>query len=98
MPHYIVLANFTDQGVRNIRDFPPVMAEATSRLEAQGIKITRYFTLGEYDIVALIEAPSDEAYARAALVIGSQGNIRTTTLKAFTQEEFVRLIQGLPAS
>lgn len=96
MPRYVVLVNFTDQGIRTIRDFPEAMQAATQRLQAAGVSITRYFTMGQYDAVVLIEAPSDEVQLTQALNIGSQGNLRTTTLKAFTEEEFVRAIGNLP--
>ncbi len=98
MPHYIVLVNFTDQGIRNIRDLPQNVAAADQQLEAAGIKIQRFFTLGQYDLVAVVEAPDDEAMAVAALRLGSTGNVRTTTLKAFTQDEFLHLIEHLPSS
>ena len=96
MPHYIILVNFTDQGIRNIRELPTRIPEVDSRLEAAGIKLTRYFTMGQYDAVVVVEAPSDEVGIGALLAIGSMGNIRTTTMRAFTQEEFLRIAQGLP--
>ena len=98
MPHYITMGNFTDEGMRTIRDHPERIAAADQGLAAAGIKLQRFFTLGQYDVVVVVEAPSDEAAATALLMVGSQGHIRTTTFKAFTQEEFVRLIQGLPST
>ena len=91
------MVNFTDQGVRNIRDLPQNAAAADQQLAAAGIKIQRFFTLGQYDVVAVVEAPDDEAAATALLSIGSQGNVRTTTLKAFTQDEFFQLLGHLPS-
>ena len=98
MPHYVVLVNFTDQGMRNIRDLPQNAAAADQQLAAAGIKVQRFFTLGQHDIVVIAEAPDDEAMATATLGIGSVGNVRTTTLKAFTQDEFLKLIGRLPGS
>jgi uncharacterized protein with GYD domain len=98
MPHYVALVNFTDQGIRNIRDLPQSAAAADQRLAAAGISIQRFFTLGQYDVVVILEAPDDEAMAVGLLSIGIQGNIRTTTLKAFTQDEFFHLIERLPSS
>ena len=98
MPHYIALVNFTDQGIRNIRNLPERIQEVDQGLAAAGIKIQRFFTLGQYDIVAIVEAPDDEAAAVALLSVGMQGNIRTTTLSAFTQDEFFQLIGRLPSS
>ncbi|MDA0988930.1 MAG: GYD domain-containing protein [Chloroflexi bacterium] len=98
MPHYITLGNFTDEGMRTIRDHPQRIAAADQGLAAGGVKVQRFFTLGQYDVVSICEAPDDEAMAVAALGIGSTGNVRTTTLKAFTQDEFLHLVEGLPSS
>ncbi|MBI2873412.1 MAG: GYD domain-containing protein [Chloroflexi bacterium] len=96
MPHYIVLANFTDDGVRSMRDLSTQIQAANKRLAAAGIKVQRFFTLGQYDVVSLVEAPNDEAVAAETLVIGSHGHVRTTTLKAFTESEFLKLVERLP--
>ena len=61
-----------------------------------GGKLDIHYTMGEYDAVAMIELPSDEAYNRFALSTGSLGNIRTKTLKAWTQDEFQKVIDQLP--
>ena len=98
MPRYIVLGNFTDEGARNVRDLPRLRDETNRQLEAAGIKIQRFYTLGQYDVVAIIEAPSDEAMATASLSASGQGHVRVTTLKAFTEEEFYKMIEALPAS
>ncbi|MFH1560572.1 MAG: GYD domain-containing protein [Chloroflexota bacterium] len=98
MPHYIVLVNFTDQGIRNIRNLRQDLASRDQQLAEAGIKVQRFFTLGQYDIVAVVEAPDDETMATMALRIGSAGELRTTTLKAFTQDEFLNLTERLPIS
>lgn len=98
MPHYIVLVNFTDQGIRNIGNLRQDLASRDQQLAAAGVNVQRFFTLGEYDIVAVVEAPDDEAMATVALRIGSAGDLRTTTLKAFTQDEFLHLMERLPSS
>ena len=98
MPHYIVLANFTDEGIRTIRDLPKQGEANTQRMAAAGITVQRFFTLGQYDAVTLVEAPNDEVMATLVLAIGSQGNFRSTTLKAFTDDEFSQLIERLPSS
>lgn len=98
MPHYIVLGNFTDEGARNVRDLPKLRDETNKQLEAAGIKIQRFYTLGQYDVVAIIEAPSDEAMATASLAASDQGHVRITTLKAFPEDEFYKLISNLPGS
>jgi uncharacterized protein with GYD domain len=98
MPHYIVLVNFTDQGMRNIENLRRDLASRDQQLATAGVNVQRFFTLGEYDIVAVVEAPDDEAMATVALRIGSAGDLRTTTLKAFTQDEFLHLMERLPRS
>jgi uncharacterized protein with GYD domain len=62
-----------------------------------GVEVTDfYMTLGAYDMVARLEAPSDEAVARYIIALGSSGAVRTTTLKAFTEAEYREIIRGLP--
>ena len=55
-----------------------------------------YLTMGEYDLVAIVEAPSDDAVAKFALALGSLGNVRTKTLKAFSEDQFREIVQSLP--
>ena len=97
MPHYIVLGNFTDEGAKNVRDLPRLRDETNKHLAAAGITIQRFYTLGQYDVVAIIEAPSDEVMATASLSASDQGHVRITTLKAFPEEEFYKMIENLPA-
>lgn len=98
MPHYIVLGNLTDEGAKNVKDLPRQIQMANQKAAAAGIKFQRFFTLGVHDIVVLVEAPNDEAVAMTALAIAGQGHIRTTTLKAFTEEEFIRILERMPSS
>ena len=89
MPTYIGLYKLTDQGIRNIKNAPQRIEKAIEALEAMGGKVLGVYTvLGEYDYVSIGEFPNDETALNLALVIGAQGNVRTTTLKAFTKEEF----------
>ena len=96
MPKYIVLANFTEQRMRNIREHTASRRESAERLRALGITSEYYLTMGPYDAVWVWDAPDDETVARAILYIGSRGNVRTLTMKAFTEEEADRIIGGLP--
>ncbi|MGD8371450.1 MAG: GYD domain-containing protein [Syntrophobacterales bacterium] len=97
MPTYITLYKFTDQGIKNIKEIPQRIADAIKGYEEMGGKVIGvYAVMGEYDIVAIGEGPSDEIAMTFALALGSQGNVRTTTLKAFTKEEFVGMINKLP--
>ena len=97
MPTYIGLYKFTDQGIKNIKDAPGRVEEAIKGAEAMGGKVIGVYTvLGEYDYVTIGEFPSDEVAMTYALTLGSRGNVRTTTLKAFTKEEFAQIVKKLP--
>ncbi len=97
MPTYIVLYKLTDQGIRNIKEAPKRIEEGTKALEAVGGKVIGFYSvMGEYDYVSIGEAPNDETAVALALAVGSQGNTRTTTLKAFTKEEFAEIVKKLP--
>jgi uncharacterized protein with GYD domain len=97
MPTYIMLMNLTDQGIRDIKNAPQRMEQATKSLEAAGGKLISVYTvMGQYDYVAIGEAPNDAAAMALLLGLGSQGNVRTTTLKAFSKEEFAEIVKKLP--
>ena len=97
MPMYIGLYKLTDQGIKNIKDAPQRIEEGIKAYEAMGGKVISFYTVfGEYDYVAIGEAPSDEVALTFALAVGTQGNVRTTTLKAFTKEEFAEIVKKLP--
>jgi uncharacterized protein with GYD domain len=97
MPHYVSLINWTDQGIQNAKAAPERFAAAKPAVEAAGGKIHSIFlTMGEYDLVTISEMPNDEAYATPMLALGGQGNIRTKTLKAFTEDEFGSIVANLP--
>ncbi|MBW2581728.1 MAG: GYD domain-containing protein [Deltaproteobacteria bacterium] len=97
MPTYIILYKLTDQGIRNIKDAPQRIEEGIKGFEAMGGKtIGFYSVMGEYDYVGIGEVPNDETAVAFALALGSQGNARTTTLKAFTKEEFAEIVKKLP--
>jgi len=97
MPIYIILMKFTDQGIKEIKNEPQRIGQGTKILEGEGGKVIgSYFVMGEYDRVVIMEAPSDEVAMTLMLRVGSRGYVRTTTLKAFTPEEFVQMIKKLP--
>ncbi len=96
MATYITLLNYTEQGIKNMKGVPERARAARQTLEAMGGRLHGYrLTLGEYDAVVTVEAPDDEAYATFALDIAAQGNVRTTTLKAFSEEESFRIFGSL---
>jgi uncharacterized protein with GYD domain len=88
MAMYVVLANFTDQGVRNVKDSTK-RAEAFKELaKSSGATVKDlYWTLGQYDIVATVDAPNDMAITALGLTLAKAGNVRTQTLRAFSQAE-----------
>ena len=88
MPTYIALSTFTDQGVRAVKD----TAKRAEQVKALGKKVGAtmtqvYWTLGRYDVVAIIEAPDDETATAFSLAIGSAGFVRTQTMRAFSKDE-----------
>ncbi len=96
MPTYIALLNYTNQGIKNMKEVPERVAAVRQALENIGGRIHAYrLTLGEYDAVVTVDTPDDEAYATFALNLAAQGNIRTTTLKAFSEEESFRILGNL---
>lgn len=97
MPTYISLINYTDQGIRNIKDSPKRLDAAKKLLKGLGGELKAfYLTLGPYDIITVAEAPNDEVVTRFVLALASAGNVRTTTLKAFPEAEYRKIIAGLP--
>ena len=97
MATYISLMKFTDQGIKNIKEAPEQIERAFKEVEAMGGKIVDFYaTMGEYDYVAIAEGPSDEVAMTFLLGLGAAGNVRTTTLKAFKREDFVKMVKMLP--
>ena len=88
MSRYVVLIDWTQQGVENFNETVDRYEAARSQLEGMGVRITdHYWTLGGHDIVSIIDAPDDETLAAGLLKIASRGGLRTTTLRAFSAEE-----------
>ena len=96
MATYIVLTNFTDQGVRNVKDSPK-RAEAVKKLAKKfGVTAKEFFwTLGSYDLVAIFEAPDEESMTAVGLAIGAAGNVRTQTMRAFSKDEMNAVLAKL---
>lgn len=96
MPTYIGLVNWTEQGIKAVRDSGKRYDAFKALVEGKGGKVhSLYMTMGTYDIVATYELPSDEAAAEVALKLGSGGNVRTQTLKAFDEAAFRKLTGGV---
>lgn len=97
MPIYVGLFNFSDDGLRAIRESPARTREVIHWLEDQGFGILGvYYTLGQYDLVAIVAAPDDESQVKAVLALNQQGFFRTTTMKAYSVDEFAELVDHLP--
>lgn len=97
MPTYISLIQYTQQGIEKIKESPARLDHARKGYEAAGGKIKDFFlVMGEYDIVLVAELPNDEAVARLTLTLGSSGNIRTRTMRAFNESEYRKIVQSLP--
>jgi len=96
MPTYITLVHYTEQGVKTFKDLPQRLEETRTAGETVGAKLVAfYLTMGQYDAVVISEAPDDQTIARLALAAGERGNVRTETLRAFTEEEAKSIASGL---
>jgi uncharacterized protein with GYD domain len=94
MPTYVVLMNWTDQGVRTDKDTVRRREQADALAERHGARIEQvYWTLGHYDIVTIVEAPDDETVTAMMLELGSAGNLRTSTLRAFDHDQMQAIIE-----
>lgn len=88
MVTYIALSNFTDQGIRTVKDTTKRAEAVKEAAKKFGATMTQiYWTLGKYDVVAIIEAPDEISATAFALAIGMAGNVRTQTLRAFSKDE-----------
>jgi len=99
MPKYIVLMKLTEQGSKDIRNAPDRIESAQKFFQKMGGKeIGFYLVMGEYDYVGIGECPSDEVATAFALALSSAGNVKTTTLKAYSKEEIPGILKMLPKS
>jgi uncharacterized protein with GYD domain len=97
MVAYISLINWTEQGVKGAKDTVKRAQAAKQAASAMGGRfIGIWWTLGAYDMVAVIEAPDEDSATRLLINIAGQGNIRTMTMRAFSEDEMGRIVQGLP--
>ncbi|PYV34272.1 MAG: GYD family protein [Acidobacteria bacterium] len=97
MPNYITLMRYSQKGIETIKDSPKRADAAKKLFESLGGKMKAiYLTMGHYDLVVISEFPNDETAAKALLTTGSQGNVHTQTLRAFTEDEYHKLIASLP--
>jgi len=96
MPTYVMLAHWTEQGMRTIDESPKRIDTARKQLEDMGGRaLSVYMTMGDYDLVITYEAPDDAVAARFTLLLGKLGNVRTSSLKAFPEEAYRQIVNSL---
>jgi uncharacterized protein with GYD domain len=94
MPTYVALISWTQQGVAGFKDTVDRYEQAKEAMGRLGVSFNEiYWTLGAYDIVSVVEAPDDETLTAAVLSLGARGNVRTTTMRAFSADEMRAVIQ-----
>lgn len=97
MPTYIHLVQWTQKGIENVKEGPDRLDAARKAARAAGGELKEfYLVMGRYDMVVLGECPDDETAAKIGLGIGSGGSVRTETLRAFTEDEYRKIITALP--
>lgn len=93
MPTYIVLGQFTDQGIRNVKDTPKRAQALKDMAKKFGATVNAvYWTLGQYDIATIVDAPDDASVNALLLSVGALGNVRTQTLRAFSADEMGHIL------
>ncbi len=96
MAKYIALSTFTDQGIRNVKDTAKRAEAIAAAAKKYGATMSQiYWTLGKYDVVAVIDAPDDESATAFSLAIGAAGNVRTQTMRAFSKDEIGAIVGKL---
>jgi uncharacterized protein with GYD domain len=99
MPTYVTLINFTDQGIRTVKETLDRAERAAEMAQKHGARLELlYWTVGPYDLIGILEAPDDESATAFALQAGSGGAVRTTTLRAYDREEMSGIIERLGPS
>ena len=96
MPTYIAFLKWTPQGIQNIKQSPSRLDAARKGFEAAGVKMKDFYMVtGRYDMVTIVEAPDDVSLAKAILAAASEGSITSETCRAFTEQEYRHIINGL---
>jgi uncharacterized protein with GYD domain len=97
MPTFIGMLSWTDQGIRSLKDTPKRVQAAREIGKKLGVEVKQIFlTSGEFDILIISEAPHYDNVAKFAMAAGMQGNVRSRTVRAWTESEMVKLISELP--
>jgi len=97
MPRYVSLINWTDQGIRKIKETTKRAKVFQQLAQKTQVKVREiHWTMGRYDVVVVMEAPDDLAISRLMLAAGSLGNVKTETLRAYSAKEMAEILKGLP--
>jgi uncharacterized protein with GYD domain len=97
MATYITLIRYTQQGVQNMKESPARLDKAKEAFQAMGAELKEfYLVMGQYDAIVVAEAPDDETATKLSMIVGSAGAVRTETLRAFTEDEYRKIIADLP--
>jgi len=97
MPTYISLVNYTPKGIENVKKSPQRLDAAKKAFKEMGAELKEfYLVMGRYDMILVSEAPNDETVAKAALALGSLGNVRTESFRAFKEDEYRKIVSTLP--
>ena len=97
MATYISLINYTQAGIEKIKESPAQLDAARKAFKSMGAELKQWcLVTGQYDAVVVTEAPDDETVAKLLLTIGALGNVRTQTFRAFTEDEYRRIVAALP--
>ncbi|HXQ82744.1 MAG TPA: GYD domain-containing protein [Xanthobacteraceae bacterium] len=97
MPTFIITMNWTDQGIRTIKDAPKRAAAARELGKKTGVDIKQLFlTTGDSDLLAIVEAADGSMLAKYCLTLGALGNLRTKTVRAWPESEYMKMVSELP--
>jgi uncharacterized protein with GYD domain len=97
MPTFLCSLSWTDQGIRSVKDAPKRAQAARELAKTLGVEIKQlYLTSGDHDLLIIVDTPNGDNVAKFALAVSSQGNVRTSTVRAWPEPEFQKLISELP--
>lgn len=96
MPTYVSLLNWTDQGIRKVKETTKRAKDFQNMAGKMKVRVRHiYWTMGDYDVVLIVEAPDDETLSRLLLTLGRLGNVKTKTLRAYSGSEMDRILKGM---
>jgi uncharacterized protein with GYD domain len=97
MPLFIVTSSWTEQGIKAVKESPKRIDAARALCKKLGAEMKDiYLTSGDSDLLAIVEAPNGDVIAKIAMMLGMGGNLRTRTVRAWTEQEFAKLVSELP--